>query len=443
VTGEGAGRLFGWQWTVFGVVEGALTFTVFLYVAYFALLGIPGVFFSASSRRDEEEAPGAEAATRFLILVAAHNEEAVIGEAVANILSADYPPHSRRVVVVCDNCTDRTAAVAAKAGAEVWVRTDPVRRGKAPAIRWALERGLRTDDWTALVILDADNLIDPHLLRAFDRRLARGEVAVQAYLDSKNPTDSWVSLSYAMAYWSQSRLFQLARHRLGLSCQLGGTGYCLSRPLLEEMGWNATSLTEDVEFTTRLVMSGRRVTWLHEARIYDEKPVRFPVAWRQRVRWMQGHTFVSTQLTGGLLRRILRTGDLAALDALLYLWAPTLQFASFVWAVPWLLNVVLGLPLPIPYVPYVGMFAALAIQLVPMALALARERRAWALRGIVGYLLAGVVWTLTVGVGWAKHRHQGTWVHTPHSRALSRPITGPAAAAPVPELAVARQNEVM
>lgn len=288
-------------------------------------------------------------------------------------------------------------------------------------MRWALERALGMDDWDAVVLLDADNLVDRHLLTAFAARLARGEEAIQAYLDSKNPTDNWLSLSYAMGYWAASRLYQASRDAVGLSAQLGGTGICLARSVVEELGWPALSLTEDLELTTRLVLSGRRVTWAHEARVYDEKPVHLAVAWRQRVRWMQGHTFVARRLTLPLLGRLLRHGDLAALDAVMYLWAPTLQLVGMVWTLSWLAAVLFGLPLPVPVLPLPGFALMTLATYGATAVGLWVEGRAWALRNLPGHLFAGLVWWLTTVVGWLRHRDQGTWVHTPHTRALAAP----------------------
>ena len=68
-------------------------------------------------------------------------------------------------------------------------------------------------------------------------------------------------------------MFQNARSNLRLSSQLGGTGFCIATETLKELGWGATCLTEDLEFTCKLVLNGRRVGWAHEAVIYDEKPL--------------------------------------------------------------------------------------------------------------------------------------------------------------------------
>lgn len=56
-------------------------------------------------------------------------------------------------------------------------------------------------------------------------KMLKGYKVVQGYIDSKNPNDSWITGSYSIAFWTTNRLFQLARTNLGLSNQIGGTGF--------------------------------------------------------------------------------------------------------------------------------------------------------------------------------------------------------------------------
>ncbi|MGP0103661.1 MAG: glycosyltransferase [Solirubrobacteraceae bacterium] len=53
------------------------------------------------------------------LIVAAHDEQAVIAEKVANALALDYPRERLQVIVACDGCTDATAARARDAGADL------------------------------------------------------------------------------------------------------------------------------------------------------------------------------------------------------------------------------------------------------------------------------------------------------------------------------------
>jgi cellulose synthase/poly-beta-1,6-N-acetylglucosamine synthase-like glycosyltransferase len=78
--------------------------------------------------------------TRVVVLVPAHDEEDLIAHCVQSFGSQTYPADRFDIVVIADNCTDGTASIAAKAGAEVLVRTEPDARGKGRALRWAIDQ---------------------------------------------------------------------------------------------------------------------------------------------------------------------------------------------------------------------------------------------------------------------------------------------------------------
>src|SRR4051812_47079453 len=81
--------------------------------------------------------PSSAPCPRIAVVVPAHNEEAIIARTVGSIL-AQLPPNGR-VLVVADNCTDGTAQIAARAGAEITLRRDTNRIGKG----YALDHGIR------------------------------------------------------------------------------------------------------------------------------------------------------------------------------------------------------------------------------------------------------------------------------------------------------------
>jgi len=108
----------------------------------------------------------ATARTRFLVLVPAHNEEAGLATTLRSLAAVDYPRDRTRIVVVADRCVDGTAALARSCGATCLERNDGP-PGKGAAIAWAIDT-LRRDaaDFDALMITDADTVVDPEIGRA-------------------------------------------------------------------------------------------------------------------------------------------------------------------------------------------------------------------------------------------------------------------------------------
>lgn len=361
---------------------------------------------------------------RFAVLVAAHNEANVLSPLLENLLHLDYPSELYDVYVIADNCTDDTASIARAHGVRVAQRNTVDQHGKGYAIRWMLDRlqaGSRSYD--AVVMFDADNLVSENFLRVMNDRLSNGKRVIQGYLDSKNPYDSWVTVSMAISYWYTNRMWQLARRNLGLSCALGGTGLCIDMTLLQELGWDATGLAEDTEFGAKCVGLGIYPEWAHEARIYDEKPVTLRASMRQRLRWMQGHFACAETYASRLIVASVRERNLAKLDAAVYLFQPASFLVIFLtgFMLYWQVTA-----------PSTALFASVAHLLptwfwilvnlfvvIQMPLAMILERVNW--RGFLGLPLFPffmMTWFPVTLIALFT-RHNKTWAHTKHSRALS------------------------
>lgn len=266
---------------------------------------------------------GAENCTpkkKFALVVAAHNEEMVIGKIIESLEALDYPKNLYDIFIIADNCTDNTAKIAKTYdGVYVCERNVPDKRGKGYALEWMFSKLFNMDkDYDAIAIFDADNLVSKNFLKEMNYKMLKGYKVVQGYIDSKNPNDSWITGSYSIAFWTANRLFQLARANLGLSNQIGGTGFCMDSETLKELGWGATCLTEDLEFTCKLVLNGHKVGWAHNARVYDEKPLTLKQSWNQRKRWMQGFADVSSRFFTKLIKKAFKERSFVALDCALY-----------------------------------------------------------------------------------------------------------------------------
>ncbi|MFD0588551.1 glycosyltransferase family 2 protein [Paenibacillus sp. GCM10027627] len=255
----------------------------------------------------------------FAVLVAAHNEEQVVGALIDNLKKLDYPKELYDIFVICDNCTDGTAEIARSMGVHACERTNYHLRGKGYAIEWMLkELWSMPRQYDAVVMFDADNLVNPDFLQLMNDDLCEGHQVIQGYLDTKNPDDSWITAAYAITYWYCNRLWQLSRTNLKMSNFLGGTGMCFESNLLKDMGWGATSLVEDLEFSMRCVKRGIYPILNYDAKVYDEKPVSFRASARQRLRWMQGHFNVARNYFFPLLWASIKERNLVKFDAAIY-----------------------------------------------------------------------------------------------------------------------------
>ncbi len=226
---------------------------------------------------------------RFVVLVPAHDEQGGIRTTLDSLADGHYPGEARRVVVIADNCGDRTADVAREAGVEVWERVDPTRRGKGFALAWALER-LRAEGavFDAVVMLDADCVASPNMLSAIDRRLRSGASALQVNYVAANPDASHASALRFGAFALMNTVRFQGKQRLGLSCGLVGTGMAFTKDLLDREPWTTTGLVEDGEYHMRLVLAGERTEFVRDASVSSAVPTSLKGGSDQQARWEQG-----------------------------------------------------------------------------------------------------------------------------------------------------------
>lgn len=376
-------------------------------------------------KRKEEPADRFPASNRFAVIIAAHNEEKVIGGAVRSLKKVNYPDHMYDIFVIADNCTDKTAETARQNGACVFERIDEARKGKGYSLEWMFGRLFEMETgYDAICILDADNLVSSNFLIEMNKRLCLGHEVIQGYLDSKNPNDTWVSGNYSISYWISNRLFQLPRHYLGLNCQLGGTGFVMRTDILRQLGWGSTCLTEDLEFSIRLVLNGSRVSWSHEAIVYDEKPLLLSQSWMQRKRWMQGHCDCAGRYLKKLTVKAVKDGDKVAMDLILYLIQPFIivmngfgmlyAFIQFVTILLLSHDIIdtMGLPAILTFIFYI---AAAYINIIFVYIE--GKLTARTLRYFMIFPLYSLTWIPVIIQGFHE-RNKREWFHTTHSRSL-------------------------
>ena len=259
-------------------------------------------------------------AHRFMAIIPAHNEEAVVKNLIDSLKAQNYNKDLYDIYVIADNCTDNTARVAKEAGAIVYERFDSTKKTKGYALDWFLQQKIKEDaPYDAFFVFDADNIVDPNFIKNMNKHLCQGEDVVQGYRDIKNPTDSWITAGYALFYWTMHRFYHLARYNLGLSPLLNGTGFMVKFDIIKPQGWDTVTLTEDIEFSLKRIIKGKKLGWATDAIVYDEQPVGFKQSWSQRSRWTVGHMQCIKEYTKDLAIATKENKTMMNFDGLLYI----------------------------------------------------------------------------------------------------------------------------
>ena len=192
------------------------------YGAYYVIIGILG------SLRKRRVIPSARPRKKLAVLIAARNEEGVIGECVASLKAQRYPDRLYDIYVFPNNCTDDTAGAAERAGARVICPDVPI-HSKGDVLFFAFERLLSAPEhYDGYLIFDADNIVDEQFLKRANDALLSGVHAAQGYRDSKNPHANWISGSTSIFFWAMDGMYNRPRYKLGMSAAFNGTGILLS-----------------------------------------------------------------------------------------------------------------------------------------------------------------------------------------------------------------------
>ena len=268
------------------------------------------------------------------VLVAAHNEETVIGDVLECLLQVDYPPDRLHIVPVNDRSTDGTEAIIDAIAARNPGRITPFhRRGgkarKAAALQEAMENYVQTE---IVLLFDADYMPGKPLIRQLVAPFFDPEVGcVMGRVVPVNVSHNLLTRMLEMERAAGYQIDQQARQNLRLVPQFGGTaGGMRKSALFEAGGWNTDTLTEDTDLTFRLMLCGWKTVYQNRAECYEESPVRWPVRVRQNKRWAKGHNQVMWKYSLSLVRRCCLTPR-ERIDGLLLLWiyamAPALLIA--------------------------------------------------------------------------------------------------------------------
>jgi cellulose synthase/poly-beta-1,6-N-acetylglucosamine synthase-like glycosyltransferase len=251
-------------------------------------------------------APVAGVRPRVAVLIPAHDEVA----GLPATLHAIFPQLEQddRVLVVADNCTDDTAAVAREAGAEVVERHDAVLRGKGYALDFGVHY-LAADPPEVVVIVDADCIMQPGALDRIARLSWASVRPVQALYEMRSPPAAGRFGRIAEFAWTVKNLARpLGFLRLGQPCQLMGSGMAFPWPCIVRTQLASGHIVEDMQMGVDLARAGAAPLFCPEAVVESRFPANRAGTDSQRRRWEHGHLgmivkAVPAMLAEGVLQR--------------------------------------------------------------------------------------------------------------------------------------------
>ena len=263
---------------------------------------------------------------RLAVLVPAHNESASITPTLEDIKLQLSP--SDLLLVVADNCTDDTAAVARVSGAHVVERQDAERIGKGYALDWGL-RHLETDPPDVVVVIDADCRLSEGSIASLTGACSMSGRPVQALYLMTAPARSGISKQIAAFAWRVKNWVRpLGLSGLGLPCQMMGTGMAFPWPVIRAAdvanGW----IVEDLKLGLDLAAAGHPPLFCPSARVTSQFAASARGADIQRSRWEHGHIRTILKLAPRMLYMAIARANFSLLVLTLDLVVPPLSLLA-------------------------------------------------------------------------------------------------------------------
>ncbi|MFL9923668.1 glycosyltransferase family 2 protein [Herbaspirillum lusitanum] len=294
-------------------------------------------------------AAAVERRPRIAVLMPAHNEANGIAEVIAGVKAQLVGDD--RLIVVADNCSDDTAAIARGLGAEVSERFHNELRGKG----YALDHGIRhlaEDPPEVVIIVDADCLLGSGALDRIARVAQHSGRPVQALYLMHAPEGARPMRKIAEFAWVVKNLVRpLGFQRIGMPCQLMGTGMAFSWLQLRNSELATGHIVEDMKLGVDLAKMDQAPLFCPDAMVYSHFPSSEAGAQTQRTRWEHGHLSVILNQVPALLFSAIRSGNTALAAMALDLCIPPLALLVMLVGSSWVLTLLiwLGLGLTAPF----------------------------------------------------------------------------------------------
>lgn len=307
--------------TVIDVILWSLAVALTLPISVFALECLLALL-PGRRRREEGVRPDV------CVLIPAHNEEAGLGTTLKTLLPTLQA--TDRVLVIADNCTDATSAVAREHGVDVLERTDTEKRGKGFALEFGI-RHLASHPAAVIVFLDADCQVTPLTVDQLARFVARTQGPIQG-LNLSESENRGVQAVSSLGFHFKNHVRPAGLARVGMPCHLMGTGMALPWQLASEAVFGGANLVEDMQLGVDLAIAGKATTFCPNALVTSRLPAGKRAFLSQRTRWEHGHLRTSLTQIPRLFGGFLRTGNFRLLALALDLTIPPFTMLLFAWA---------------------------------------------------------------------------------------------------------------
>ena len=243
----------------------------------------PLIYSLASLGTRKSYYPTANKQHKFAILFPAYKEDRVILPVVESFLQQHYPQELYKVIVISDHMQETTNERLAQLPITL-LKANYENSSKAKALNFAMDHFER-DEFDAVVILDADNIVDTNFLLEINKVFDAGVQAIQAHRTAKNRNTD-IAVLDGLSEEVNNSIFRRGHVRLGISSALIGSGMIFNYQWFHDNVKHLVTTGEDKELEVLLLKQRIFIEFLDEVYVYDEKTQGEKGFYNQRRRWL-------------------------------------------------------------------------------------------------------------------------------------------------------------
>lgn len=220
---------------------------------------------------------------KFAVLIPGYKEDAVIIDVAQQALKQDYPKNKYDVVIIADSFRSKTLEELKQLPIKVIEVSFEVST-KSKALNKAMSQ--LGDNYDIALVLDADNVMKKDFLIQINQAFENGYSVVQGHRVAKNTNTSFAILD-AISEEVNNHIFRKGHRNLGFSSALIGSGMAFNYAFFKNTMANVKAVGGfDKELELKLLKDGKKIEYLHEAIVLDEKVQKSEVFANQRKRWL-------------------------------------------------------------------------------------------------------------------------------------------------------------
>jgi cellulose synthase/poly-beta-1,6-N-acetylglucosamine synthase-like glycosyltransferase len=262
---------------IFNAIQIIILILLGLATLYILIFSIASVFYKQKAYSDNGNLK------RIAVLIPGYKEDAVIIEVAELALQQDYPSHLYDVVIIADSFQKETLKEL-KALPIKLIEVSFEKSTKSKALNKAMAE--LQDDYDIAVVLDADNVMATDFLKKINAAFEYDFIAVQGHRTAKNINNSWAILD-AISEEINNNIFRKGHRVLGLSSAIIGSGMAFRYKYFKSLMSTVTAVGGfDKEIELKMLKEGRKIVYLDDAMVYDEKIQKSEVFGNQRRRWL-------------------------------------------------------------------------------------------------------------------------------------------------------------